>query len=556
MAGSDLTAMRTALSGIWKRRSGKLWLVLFSAAALLLYWPTRNAGFVMDWLGWQYAYNKGGWAGVPGSFGYPGLHPVLHLGNYTLYWLFGANSPVWYLCFALLHGLNAGLLFRLVQRLPLQVPPGQQLYSGLVAGVLFLVSPYAAEVVVWRVCLHYLLAMTFALLALHQTLSYLNDQKRHRLWWVHGLVFVGLFTFEWSLVIPVLVLLLVLVYSFSGNTTLALPKALVRIFLPQAGMWVMYFLLNKIRLGDWVGHYGSDTHLNVQPRFMLANILRYVVKQFGFARHWDHAAKSQVFEALGSGWPLLLGVGILGVLAAGWLLRFRQVSPRLQWAGAAAGWFLIALLPVSNLFFYYLQFSENDRYGYFASGFGWISVALLLSFLPKIPARLLAIGSIALSLHLLLGMNRYWTYSEDLYDSLVQDFRWYDRDEVIILASPDNYKGVFMFRIIGQLNGFNEALELRRGKPFKGKMWEAAQFNINEPNYRLAVEPDSAGLLYKVQFMQDGNWWWQNGVGATDYSTDRYVFRNKDWHMEVELNGKSSKTTVIYPCGGQWFEVK
>lgn len=530
--------------------------LIFILTALAVYWPTRNAGFVMDWLGWQFAYNRDGWAGVPGSFGYPGLHPVLHFGNYLLYWLFGANSPVWYGVFAILHGVNAWLLFRLAPRLLHHAAGAQPYFVAFTASALFLLSPYSAEVVVWRVCLHYLLAMLFAMLAMHRMLDYLNRGKRSDLWLTHLFFALGLFAFEWSLVIPGLLLILVVVRHFSIDSRVRLRPQLLKIFTPQAGLIALYFLINKLRIGDWVGHYGAETHLNFQPRVLLSTMLKYAVKQFGFARHWEHAAKVQVFDGLDAGWPLWMGAGLVLLGASLWLLFFRRLNARIQWAGAAFAWFFIALLPVANLYFCYLQLSENDRYGYFASGFGWLGFALLLSFLPKIPARVVTLCLIGLSLHLLAGANRYWAVSEKLCDQLVQDFRWYDRDEVIILASPDNYRGVFMMRIIGQPNGFNEALELRRGRRFEGKMWEAVQFNMGNASDGVKVEKEKGAPLYKISFRQDGNWWWRNGIGATDYENERYRFRMKEWHVEVELKEKRPKTAVIYPDGGKWVEIK
>ncbi|MFN0016486.1 MAG: hypothetical protein ACKVU2_18245 [Saprospiraceae bacterium] len=528
---------------------------LFVLISLVVYWPTRNAGFVMDWLGWQYAYDREGWAGVPGSFGYPGLHPVLHLGNYALYWLFGAYNSIWYWFFAGLHGLNAALLARLALRLPLNATPATRLTIGLGTAVLFLLSPYTAEVVVWRVCLHYLLALLFALLAMHRVLDYLAAPNKQFWWQIQLLVLLALFTFEWSLVIPVLLLALVLAYFFSKKTLP--PLAVLRnLFAPQVGLWAFYFLLNKIRIGDWVGHYGAETHLNFDPQYIAANMLRYTVKHFAFARDWVHDVKTPLFEGLAGGWTFWLGTGIVLAAAAAWLFFFRRLNSRLQWAGATFVWFFVALLPVSNLFFYSLQYSENDRYGYFASGFGWLGLVLLLSFLNKIHFRAALIVLALLSGKFLLNINQCWIECEKISASLVEDFRWYDRDEVVILASPDNYQGVFMFRIIGQINGFNEALELRRRKPFKGAMWEVVQFNVIQPDYAISAEKDSTGMLYKIGFRQDGNWWWRNGIGALDYENERYDFKLKQWHAEIKLKEKRANTAVIYPVGGKWHEVE
>ena len=152
-------------------------------------------------------------------------------------------------------------------------------------------------------------------------------------------------------------------------------------------------------------------------------------------------------------------------------------------------------------------------------------------------------------------MTVLWGQAEDIYASLVRDFRWYDRDEVIILASPDNLKGVSILRIIGQQSGFDEALALRLHHPYTGKMWEVAQFNMEKPTDGVLVERDSSGLLLKTGFRQDGNWWWRNSIGAGDYSNERYTFTMKEWTVETLLKEKHPNTAIIYPVAGRWLEV-
>ena len=217
--------------------------------------------------------------------------------------------------------------------------------------------------------------------------------------------------------------------------------------------------------------------------------------------------------------------------------------------------FFIALVPVSNLFFYLLQWSENDRYGYYASGFFWMFVLLALAGLPHRVFRGLVMALLAGSLFWQVRMTVLWGQAEDIYASLVRDFRWYDRDEVIILASPDNLKGISVLRIIGQQSGFDEALALRLHRPYTGKMWEVAQFNLEKPTDGVKVERDSSGLRFRVSFRQDGNWWWRNGIGAVDYTNDRYIFQVKEWNVETHLLEKRPNTAIIFPVAGRWMEV-
>lgn len=534
----------------------QLWLLAFVAVSLAIFWPARHAGFVVDWLGWQMRYEAGSWTDIPKSFGYPALQPVLQFCNYLMFRIFGTQSLPWYLLFAALHGINAWLLYRLVLRL---LRSESAANPALAAGFLFLLSPYAAEVVVWRVCLHYLLSLGFALGAMHAALDYFESREKRALWRIHVLFVIGLFSLEWSLIVPVLLGWLLLVYTLERQEWRLLAGRAAGLFLPQAGLLVAYFSLNKWMFGNWVGHYGASTHLNVDPRLLFATMLKYLAKHAFFARYLEHPVKARIFDWFERPATLTTMALLIGGLAVWWLWRFfsKKQDPRRQWAGFGFGAFFIALLPVANLYFYYLQWSENDRYGYFAAAFLWMSAALILSVLPRWAFSIAISSLIVLSGYLLLKMNRIWGDAEKIYAGLVEDFRWYDRKEVVILASPDNYKGVWIMRIIGQDNGFNEALALRRRTPFQGKMWEVAQFNMETPNDGVKVEKsetDTTGLTYKTSFPQFGNWWFRNGIGAGDYETDSYLFRTKEWHVETTLREKRPDRVVIYPAGSKWME--
>lgn len=534
----------------------QLWLFVFVAVSLAIFWPSRHAGFVVDWLGWQMRYEAGNWADIPKSFGYPALQPVLQFCNYLMFRIFNTEGVPWYLLFATLHGANAWLLYRLTRRL---LASEAAMNPALAAGFLFLLSPYAAEVVVWRVCLHYLLSCTFALGALHAALDYFESGERRVLWQVHGLFVLGLFSLEWSLVVPALLGWLLLVYTLHHWQWSALGKRAAGLLLPPVGILGVYFALNNWMFGNWVGHYGASTHLNADPQLLFSTMLKYLAKYAGFVRYFEHPLKERVFGWFDAPEVVRGTAGALGLLFALWLWRAlaKKSGPRWQWAGFGLGAFFIALLPVANLFFYFLQWSENDRYGYFAAAFFWMAVVLALSGLPRWMFSLITTILIVVSGYLLLKMTRIWGDSEKVYAGLVDDFRWYDRKEVIILGSPDNYKGVWILRIIGQDNGFNEALTLRRRAPYQGKMWEVAQFNMETPNDGLKVEKletDSTGLTYKVLFAQFGNWWFRNGVGAGDYETSSYRFRTKEWHVETTLLERRPDRVVIYPEGGKWME--
>jgi hypothetical protein len=527
-----------------------IWLFGFIAIALLAYWRTRSAGFVTDWLGWEYRYRAGGWSDILSSFGYKGMHPVLHFFNYSLYQLFG-KSAVWYTVFAFVHGLNAWL----VGSLYLRLAPERFLQRGaLGVSLLFLFSPYAAEPMVWRVCLHYLLVLAFSLLALHSTLDYLQLRDKKAVYWVHIFFLLGLFSLEWTLVLPGLVAILLFWWQLQQHTWNWRPW--VMLVGVQAVLLASWFGLNQLVIGQAVGHYGAEKHLKFIPVEVLANTWKYLLKNLFFMRYWHHPLKEKAFGwmdhpifAYGLLLALLfaIGLGIKHALAK----KTTLLTITLLLAS-----FAVATLPVSNLYFYLIDYSENDRYGYFALPFFWMAVMLALTRLPLFLARLLVIGAIIVSVYSLNKTTLLWHESDQQYRSLVHDFHQYDRDQILLLAIPDNYHGVYMFRMIGGESGFKEALELYTNKPFKGKMAEAVMYNAQSLTDATKVTVDSTGTMYHVSFVHDGSWWWWNGIGASDRETEWFTYTKKEWHSEVKLKELRPNSAILYPVQGKWVEVK
>lgn len=534
-----------------------LWRMFFIAVAVILYWQTRHAGFVTDWFGWQAKYESGSFRDALASMGYRALHPVLHCSNFLIFKLFGTKTSVWFVIFATLHGLNGWLIYNLVRRLVTIEGGKSDVFPPLVAALLFLVCPFNAEPMVWRVCLHYLLCGFFFLKAISRLLDFLEtDDKTAAALCTFWMACVFL-TFEWTAIAPILMVIFSLAFLQIRGGWQRLPRIAGLIFLPNFALFGCWLLANRHFWGTWVGHYGEATHLNFSPSLIASTTLKYFVKHFALARYFEHPVKSRIFDGCDSTAIWGIGWAVLLAAAAAFFYFFKKHEVKIQWGGVALLCFFVSLLPVANLYFYYLDWSENDRYGYFASIFGGIALALLLSKLRWAYPILIAAFGLA-SAALLLRTGEAWRDNALIFKSLRQSFRWQDSEEVIILASPDNFKGTFLNRIIGQENGFSEPLNLIEKKPFRGKrMLEVVQFAMTKPSDAVRVEQvDSAGLEFKISFAQDGNWFMRNGIGATDYETDRYFFKKREWDALLILKEKRAGSVLIYPVGGQWLEMK
>ncbi len=528
--------------------------LVFFAAAAIIFWPAREAGFVTDWIGGQINYENGTFWGALNSFGWRAIIPLMFLSNFTLFKLFGTWWLPWFVVFVGLHALNAALLFRLLRRL--LEPDERANWLAFSTAALFLCSPYAAEPVIWKACIHYQLSFVLFLWAAHRCIDYCNAYRLRDAAVVWGLCIAGVYLSEWMVVAPAILAFLTLTCTLTDGGWQHWQRRFGVLIAPLFGIVAAWLLINKMALGHWTGHYGDETHLNLDVLLLLSNALKYFVKYIFFVRYLSGAWQALIYGVLESKLILIGVAGGLAVFFAFWVTRFRSLPFAVRWSGFALGMFFGAILPVANLFFYTLLYSENDRYGYFASPFIWLAALLWLSPLAR-PTRLVITGVLlALSIFLLVRMSIYWGRAEDVYSSLIEDFRWFDKQKVIMLASPDNYRGISVARIIGAPSGFKDALYQRRRQPFTGQMWEVVQYNMHNVTDGTKVAVDSTGLQYTIGFMQDGNWFWRNGIGADNYETEAFRFTKNEWDATVALRAKDSSTVLIYPVGGKWMEVE
>jgi hypothetical protein len=72
-----------------------------------------------------------------------------------------------------------------------------------------------------------------------------------------------------------------------------------------------------------------------------------------------------------------------------------------------------------------------------------------------------------------------------------------------------------------------EDLALTKKKPFAGNIREVAYYNAVTGTDGVTAEVDTAAHAIKVTFKQWGNWWWRNGIGASDYE-------NETWRVDFQ----------------------
>ncbi len=557
----------------------------FLSLTLGFYFPTIKAGFVTDVTSGIERIQGQPFRNIIYSFGFPALNQISILGFYLLYTIFGINGWAWYLVFCTLHATNAFLSFSLFRRLFQYFKIKEATIISLVGALLFLLSPYQTEVLVWRACLNYLLVTAFILGSLFYLVRYLETKKQQYFWGTHGFFILSLFTFELSLILPFLTIIFYVSWLWTteyrryakfskfnkaqNSSILAAtrfsqseevdqptkgPYELLRYFinisLPQFALLGSYFLLNKWLFGRWIGHYGAATHLKFSLTTMSNTLLKYSLKYLFFVRSYSHPYKTAVFNFCDQYGFIILCLVLISVI---FFVKNKQINTKKTTISLLLiATFTLTLLPVLNLYFYWLQAIENDRYGYLPAVFGLMLFVFCCFQLPKYFRYFLLSSYLVVSIFLLVKTNQIWKESTTVFYSLLEDYRWEDVENVVILNVPDNYQGAYLFRIIGRKSGFQDALTYIQQKEVKGKIWEVTQYNMARPTDGVSVASKKPDQL-KVTFNQWGNWFWRNGIGAgATHQRSIYTAHFKGQYYVLALKKTPVNTIYIYQDGKEW----
>ncbi len=523
----------------------------------LLYFRTATAGFVTDFSGLSAKFERGEFWDFLNCFGFPAMHQIRNLVLWCLYQTFGIHGYGWYAVFSTLHIVNAWLVFRLGTEIFAHFKIEKGKIAAGVAALFFAFCPYHTEPMTWRVNFVFLFVTTLFLMLLRVYLRDAERPQRKFFWQMQGLFALALFTFELAPAIPLVLSAFIFfenVYRVSFREFL---RKYVRLIAPQAAIIGVYFVLQKMLLNAWVGHYGAETHLNSDPTLIFGNLLKYTSKYLLFSRSFKIFNNTDFYGTLDLPW---VWGGALLLVALGFvftLLRRQKITDnqRVGWL-LAAGYFF-ALLPILNIFFYHTLHIENDRYGYLASVFFFLFAVFLLTKIPKYFALLIVLIYLPLSIYLTGENTERWAAGDAVYRKLLETFRWQDAENVYILTLPDNMEGAGMFRRYQREHStLRDALENMYHKKLKGNLHEITHFNQQRISTGFAVNQDSTGFI-RLKWNEYGSWFWDCGHGADDYETPDYIFKTTEWgNGKFLIKNQGEKDVIIFADGDKWSEVK
>ncbi|GAA4463853.1 hypothetical protein GCM10023093_13110 [Nemorincola caseinilytica] len=540
-----------------------LWALMF-----VLYLPAAKAGFVSDFTGWlQQVRYRPFWEYMNRSgFKVVSMYQGTQFVTWVYYQLFGASEWAWHILFITLHTANATLLYILCATLLRDAGVEQYRPIGYTGVVLFCVSPYVSEVVVWEPSFHYLQGLLILLLVLVWVQRYCYTGERRYVWYACVAYLFSIHTLEVFYITPWLALSLGWFYKGQLPQGKAMFGRVARyFFLPMLLLFALRLLEYRLLYGDWVSRIGSQTVLSLQDAglgkplkylFHLLPLGRYLPAEWhiGSASMGDLRSNIYAFCDSGVGMTMFYG-GCVSCFAWG-LLRYGKMSGRAKVALLLGVWTFIALLLITPLWFGDLLLIVYDRYTYFTIPFLFMLVAIgIWSIRGRYVRVALLVVLLLANLRYTIQVNRYWGKGARIVDRLLHHLPETGDRTVILLNMPESMHGAPMMSASdpSEYKLMRDLLVPER--PIKGKVYDALSFNMVTPDDGAHAQVLNDSTI-RVKLNQYGTWWWYQAMGGHDYENEDYKLRiNPGGDYDLTLKKPANGYILFYQVGDKWKQV-
>lgn len=502
----------------------------FWLLTLLLYRHGYGSQFTDDYIAGIVRFMDEGWAGFADSFDFTSLYYGHNIVFYGFYSLFGSSALAWFLLFTGLHALNAALAFGFLKRLfaNQQFPAASS--GAMLISLLFLVSPYQTENVIWGATLHYAVSLLCFWGIAWLYASYLGNGHLWKLGLCYGIFLFSLLTLEISLVFPgILAVLFGILWkpSITLSNLLRQTKLLV---LPMAAIIALYLGATYALKGHFIGHYGSANHMHFQPGQLIGGLWQYLAKLLAFVHHYPNEQRYWVYG------KLALPAMAFSLLAIGMLLLILLWRYRRTWATFALGWLALvfmALLPVLNMYFNYLHAGENDRLSYVASIFIFGLPVLFCMWFAKRLVWVYGLVALVASVWLLQPQTLKWKHAAAIQNQAVDSPLFYTDGDLYLLNLPCYFNGAYIYRSLERLHWARRYYRLPDIKP---RTHYVLSYNLLSPADSVTVEGPLAPNTYKVELSTWGIWFWYNYLGAQNRTDENMAITLDEWNHSYTVH--------------------
>ena len=533
----------------------RLVFLLFWLVALVLYIPAGKAGWVIDATGWLYEITHETFPHYINRVHSEtqSQYQVTQFVTWALYKIWGPNPWAWSVFYITLHAANAWLLYLICKRIFTDSAIKYSFEVALSGALLFIVSPYVSEVVIWKACYHYLQAFLFILLGLYWLQKYHYQPNKKYAVFAVCLFFVSTFSLEAFYITPFLLLCLALYYRQELRYDKKIFRNAVLYFVvPQLFLLGLYFIMFYARYGNLRPH----SHSVKADEFIsyLAKPIKYLFHLLFLGRFFQIQVKDKVYAFCEAGATIIVFYG--SALGAGMYMVRKHYKKGLErnpllilsaWSFLIFALLMPLAFPASALLVFF------DRYCYLPAGFVYMFVAIVLfRNCGKKIAVLVIVFFGATNIYFAEKVNGYWKQSAYVDNRLLHELPALGTKRVLLLNLPENMMGVPM---IGADPGgaFKAMHNLLVDSSLKNTVYDVMSYNQTtmHDGAHVTVLNDS---MIDITLNQWGTWWWYSGHGGVSYENDEYRVNMKDaghWY-ELTLKHPGDGLLLLYEVDAQW----
>ena len=514
-----------------------LLLPLYWVAIVFLYHKGHTGALVDDGNAGLVDFALEGWAGIKHNYGMTSLYYFHDLVNNIWFEIFGLNTKAWFLLTASLHALNSWLIFinmkTFYQRCNLKHGGKIALFGSL----MFLLSPYQSENIIWAATHHYGFALLFFMLILRLVLKLNKENLIQYSVLIILLYCVSLTTLEQTLVFPgVFVALFILMKFFNPSTAMPVKVFIVYVIIPQAILIILYFVSTKLIKGSWIPHYGSTHIENISLANCTATFLQFIVKHLGFIHFFDYGIRDEVYSFIVKKTTLSVAIFIAVNSILAIFLYIRNRKSAIVFAGL---WVcaIVLFLPVLNLYFMYLFQYENDRMGYFGSIILCQIFPLVFFSLLPLLGYICCIAWLIFALHFSKIAVSCWQNAGHFYHNCVNTLPQ-QSGRLFFLNVPLKYQSIYIFR---KAHRIGKVYQLFYNKHNSEQLKPVAWMLFHSPNDKLEIHQLTNHSIQVIVRANGVSWWMFNEFGALDYENDDCIFDVDEYGTGYTLTIKNPK---------------
>ena len=526
---------------------GIFWLFTF-----LVYLPAINAGFVSDTTGWYQSLTQHSFSDYinRSHFGVKSMYQVTQFNTWLIYQIFGLSHWAWHVLFVSMHAVVCSMLYYFFKRLFSASGLEKPHYPALAGALIFCISPYNSEVIVWEASFHYLqaLILIFGILLLVQRFQ--DKPSNGFAFWAALIFFVSTFTHELFYLSPILTLAVIVYYRIAlGRDKKLLRKSIFAFTVPQIAVFVIHLIMYRVVYGGGISHVGTKLFDNPAGYF-LVKAPWYFFHLFAMGRFFGEPTKMFIYDLFRNPIGAIIFYSLLAAICLLIIVRLRKMITYWKLVSFTFFLMLIAMSILVPMWFPEGLFVVGDRYMYLMLGFQWMMIALLLF---RIRNKWLVQGLwlvlFGINVYINLKLSKKWYESEKVIAAIQTSPNIKPGKVKLLLNSPACIKGIPMIGTSPE--GEFRLMHNLFFKPIiADTMLEVASYNMISPKDGAHVEVVNDSMI-KVTLNQWGTWWWLGGFGAFNYENNWFRLDLKDpghWYYVI-LKKPASTYDILYQTG-------